>query len=239
MGNKRAIMGNLDVQGALPLLQSVFTDQWSGVVRVRSGHRMGTMWLVKGSIVHAILLEGQRKSEGMNAFEQITAWREGVYLLEEGVLPPERTIRVDMPILLDQLLSSDETAVQSPFPVLPNPENRNQLSVVFQTLRERVPGLESLSLTRGATVEATTVADVAERDWLHDQLQVYCHEASTVPEKLYLQQGEHTLLIIKQGTLATVLSACRGTAPEALFWAGEEARRRMLLTNDDSRETEE
>src|SRR3989339_763242 len=86
---------------------------------------------------------------------------------------------------------------------------------VFDGLRERVPGLESLSLMRGTICEATTSHDANEMDWMDRQLKSFFAKDHEEPDTLFVQEGEHELLILKHGSLATVLSARTGTAPEA------------------------
>jgi hypothetical protein len=101
---------------------------------------------------------------------------------------------------------------------------------VFDGLRQRVPGLESLSLMRGPICEATTSHDATEMDWMDRQLRSFFAKDHQEPDTLFVEEGGHSLLVIKQGSVATVLSARTGTAPEALFWAGAEAQRRVLET---------
>ncbi len=183
-------------------------------------------WLIQGQLVHAVHQEGERRLEGPEALAAILAWREGAYWIESGALPPARTIRQPMEQILAARPGDDpaERANADAFAAEP-------LASVLETLRERVPGLESLSVSKGRTLEATTTSDERERDWLDGQLRRYFAEDRLEPERLFVQQGDHALLILSRGSLAAVLSARAGTTPEALFWAGEEARKRMLMTD--------
>lgn len=227
MNEPRTIIGKLDERGVLPLLEMAHDQEWGGVLRVTRKRVTGAVWTVKGQIAHA-LLSGTATLTGPEALEAISSWNDGEYALEADVLPPERTIRVSTALLLndmqmhaqqerEQFGESQRTAVVG-----------RTLLQVFDGLRERVPGLESLSLLRGPVREATTSHDPAEMDWMDRQLKSFFAKDHQEPDTLFVQEGEHTLLILKQGGLATVLSARAGTAPEALFWAGAEAQRRVL-----------
>lgn len=233
MGKERASMGHLDRRGVLPLVESAYRDTWDGVIRLRSGRRVGVLWMVKGHAVHAIKLEDGVQDEGVSALESIAVWNEGTYYLDTGALPPARTIRLETEDVMARLRRAAGSEFAEPVPREGANESQADLNDVLQTLRKRVPGLESLSLSRGAMLETTTAADMAEREWIHDHVQQYCADHAAVPEKLFVQHGEHLLLIIKKGRIAAVLSARGHTTPEALFWAGEEARKTVLdFTND-------
>lgn len=226
MGKKQATLANLDERGILPVIRAIYKDAWGGVLRIRTAGRAAAMWFVKGQLAHGVLTEGKDRSEGIVAVERAAQWREGTFMLEAGALPPARTIRLAMEDILASLERSTglegDHAEAGASPVSDHLEN------VLNSLRERVPGLESLSVLKGTLVEATTAQDLCERGWLNEQLRTYCDDDASKPEKLFLQQGDHSLLILKRGQVATVLSARTDTAPEALFWAGEEARKRVL-----------
>ncbi|HEY3296258.1 MAG TPA: DUF4388 domain-containing protein [bacterium] len=223
MGKKETTLGNLDERGVLPVIRAIFHDEWGGVLRVRTAGRNCSLWFVKGQIAHALLTEGKQRVDGVAALEKVALWTKGTFMLDAGELPPARSIRLAM----DDILSFLEHEAGAVTEAAAEPK-LDHLESVLESLRERVPGLESLSVMNGALVEATTALDLKERGWLSEQLRSYCGEDSVKPEKLFLQQGDHTLLILKRGQLATVLSARTGTAPEALFWAGEEARKRVM-----------
>ncbi|MCX6600378.1 MAG: DUF4388 domain-containing protein [bacterium] len=220
-------MGRLDRRGSLPLVESAHHHEWSGVIRLRNGRMVGAVWMVKGHLVHAVMLQDGAQIEGVSALESISAWREGTYFLDPNALPPARTIRLGMADVLSALRRSAEGERRESAP------SARGLSEVLQALRERVPGLESLSLSRGITVEATTTADAAEREWVNGQIRRYCDEDESMPERLFVQDGDHALLIVKKGRLAAVLSARGATAPEALLWAGEEAQKEVLDRSDE------
>jgi hypothetical protein len=80
---------------------------------------------------------------------------------------------------------------------------------------------------RGPVFEATTALNEDEISWMDRQLKSFFAKAQQVPDALYVQDAEHSLLILKRDGLSTVLSARIGTAPEALFWAGSEAQRQV------------
>jgi hypothetical protein len=168
---------------------------------------------------------------GFEAFDLMAAWRMGEYILHTGMLPPERSVRIPTEQLLRPLRASAE---QRP---LANERQRSAvvgkaLLQVFDGLRERVPGLESLSLMRGPIFEATTSRNADEMNWMDRQLKSFFAKRADEPDTLYVQEGGHTLLLLKRGTVSTVLSARQGTAPEALFWAGTEAQKRVLESAD-------
>ncbi len=227
MNEPRTIVAKLDERGVLPLLEMAHEQEWGGVVRVTRGRIAGAVWMVKGQVAHA-QLSGTTTLSGVEALEAIIRWNEGEYVLETDVLPPERTIRASTAQLLtearmhvelerEQFAESQRTAVVG-----------RTLLQVFDGLRERVPGLESLSLLRGPLREVTTSHDAAEMDWMDRQLKSFFAKDHQEPDTLFVQEGEHTLLVLNQGGVATVLSARAGTAPEALFWAAAEAQRRVL-----------
>jgi hypothetical protein len=232
MGKERADMGRLDRRGLLPLVESAHHHQWSGVIRLRNGRMVGAVWMVKGHVVHAIELQDGAQTEGVSALERVSAWREGTYFLDTNTLPPARTIRLGMEDVLAALRRSAGTEPWESARVEATASRRG-LSEVLQALRERVPGLESLSLSRGVTVEATTTTDAGEREWLNGQIRRYGNDGASTPGKLFVQDGDHALLIVKKGRWAAVLSARGATAPEALLWAGEEAQKEVLDRSDE------
>jgi hypothetical protein len=219
MGKERADMGRLDRRGLLPLLESAHHHD---------GRMVGAVWMVKGQLVHAVMLQDGAQIEDASALQSISTWREGTYFLDPNALPPARTIRLRMGDVLSALRRSAGTEGRETVPL---PQG---LRDVLQTLRERVPGLESLSLSRGANVEATTAAGAAEREWVNSQIRRYCDENASGPEKLFVQDGDHALLIVTKGALTAVLSADGATAPEALFWAGEVAQNEIQDLSDVS-----
>ena len=229
MADSRIIVRKIDERGVLPLLELALNEEWTGAMRLQRKPLMGTLWIVKGQIAHA-MLQGTASLEGPEAFEALAGWQEGECILESEVLPPERTIRVVTQRLLADLRehTRNQTAHFG--------DNNRTVIVgrtlvqVFDGLRERVPGLESLTLMRGPVCEATTSHDAAEMDWMDRQLKSFFAKDHQEPDTLFVQEGEHSLLILKQGGMATVLSAKTGTAPEALFWAGAEAQRRVSET---------
>jgi hypothetical protein len=224
MGKAWDGLGKLDQRGFHPILLDLNRQAWDGVLRARSSSAIAAIWLVKGHVVHALNIQGTVQVEGLAALESVAGWTEGTIYLEKNVLPPARTIRSEMGEVLAALARPVVAADMSE----PADRKEENLEGVFDTLRQKVPGLESLSLSNGSVLRATTEQDAGERSWLSRQLETCCHEELASTERLYLQQGEHALLILKSGSFATVLSARKGTSPEALFWAGEEAMKRVL-----------
>ena len=227
MGEDRMIVGKVDDRGVLPLIEMALAEEWSGGMQLKRNHLTGTIWTVKGQIVHADL-RGKATLDGLEAFEAVSVWREGEYILKAGFLPPARSIRIPTERLLSSLRE-----------LLANQQEQfgegqrsavvgRTLLHVFDGLRERVPGLESLSLVRGTICEATTSRNIDEMDWMDRQLKSFFAKDHDEPDTLFVQEGDHALLILKSGSVSTVLSARTGTAPEALFWAGTEAQRRVL-----------
>jgi hypothetical protein len=108
MGKERANMGRLDRRGLLPLLESEHRHEWSGVIRLRNERMVGAVWMVKGQLIHAILLQDGAQIEGASALESISSWREGTYYLDPNALPPACTIRLRMAGVLSALLRSAE-----------------------------------------------------------------------------------------------------------------------------------
>ena len=227
MGENRTIVGKLDDRGMLPLLDMALAEEWGGSMQVKRGLLTGTIWTVSGQVVHAEL-KGVGTLDELEAFEAVSSWRDGEYILESGALPPARSIRIATERLLATLRDSlASQQVQFGEGQRSAVVGRTLLQV-FDGLRERVPGLESVSVVRGTICEATSSQDTEELDWMDGQLKSFFAKDHEEPDTLFVQEGAHTLLILKQGSLATVLSARTGTSPEALFWAGSEAQRRVL-----------
>ncbi len=222
MGTTRAKMGRIHSQGILPLLKTLNTMEWGGVLRLRFGTQIGAVWWVKGQIVHAVHYEGKSQMDGIPALDAIILWKDGTFLLEADVLPPARSIRTAMEDILKRMESRRTMIKSGESPA----DSEWDLESLLDELRHRVPGLESVSICRGTVLEETTEYDETEKEWLAHQLQIYMADDDT-PETLYVQQQGHTLLIVKNGLIATVLSAQSATAPEALFWASQEAQRRL------------
>jgi hypothetical protein len=225
MNKKRTIMGKLNAQGLLPVLRSAHKQNWEGALRLRKGAENGTIWFVKGQIVHCLHILKQQQLDGMDAYRSLLTWTEGAFLLESSVLPPDRTIRQSMPELIK--LAEEMNVSNGDVRIEGEAELLNNLEGVLGTLRTRVPGLESLSVLNGDTIKATTVCQSTEREWLDNQLHAYFLSGRNNPARLFFEQDEHALLVIRNGFKAMVLAAKSGTAPEALFWAGEEANKQM------------
>jgi hypothetical protein len=174
------------------------------------------------------MLVGIASLTGPEALDAICGWYEAEYVLDSEPLPPERTIRVGT----DRLLSDIRAQARSHREQFAESQRSavvgRTLLQVFDGLRERVPGLESISLLRGQVREATTSRDASEMDWMDRQLKSFFAKDHEEPDTLFVQEGLHTLLILNREGVSTVLSARSGTAPEALFWAGAEAQRRVL-----------
>jgi hypothetical protein len=230
MTELRMISGKLDERGVLPLLEMALTEEWSGALRLKRGRLAGALWIVKGNVAHATLT-GSVTLTGAEAFEAQCAWQEGEYVLEAGVLPPERTIRTASDQLIAEMRKHAEQNREEFADSQHSAVVGRKLLHVFDGLRERVPGLESLSLMRGPICEATTSKNATEIDWMDRQLKSFFAKDHEEPDTLFVQEGTHSLLILKRGMTATVLSARTGTAPEALFWAGAEAQRQVQETS--------
>jgi hypothetical protein len=220
----------LCLDGLLPLLRNAYQSGWSGAVRTRREGQIGAIWLVKGQVVHCLSIAGPIRIEGIAALEDMVTWPTVTILLDAPALPPARSIRQPMTELLDTLTrlataQSEESAKRGH-------EERNELDLdsLFKTLRQRVPELEAISVANGKALERTTLSNAEEKRWLTLQLQTHFFDRQEDPDRLYLQQGDHALLIMKRGALSAVLMARNEAAPEALFWAGEEAHRHMGTT---------
>ena len=226
MGMLRSRLGSIAESGAIGVVEALFRDGWSGALRLRRARQIGNVWMIGGDIVHALWMEGKNKVEGVRAFEKLMTWSEGTYLLDEGALPPERSVREDTGMLLQRMISSEaraigETAARA------SAASRIDLEALLSNLRERVPGIESLSVSSGDALAATTEHDTKTREWLHQQWKAFRDESGDQTETLLLRQGNRTLLVVKSGSLAAILSAQPHTTPEALLWAGADAGRRI------------
>ncbi|MBU0509533.1 DUF4388 domain-containing protein [bacterium] len=231
MSTHRARLGQIERDRVIPLIESLLGENWSGALRLRSGRRIGVAWLVNGQIAHALSIEGTVRIEGPPALEELADWTEGTYLLEPGSLPPARSIRESSLELLARIRSTPHSKEMPRAAEVETPAGP-ELEEVLRHLRQRVPEIQSLTVSAGGLVEMTTERDQETREWLNRQLKTFLGNAGDQPETLYVRQGEHTLLIVKTGQFATVLSAQSQTAPEALFWAGAEAGRQMTLLGD-------
>jgi hypothetical protein len=101
------------------------------------------------------------------------------------------------------------------------------LDKLIESLRRRVPGIESISLVADEQFEATTAVDETEREWIGRQLKRISGNGKMRPEALYMKLQGRALLVIGDESNSTVLSAKDDTEPEAMFWAGKEAYRRL------------
>jgi hypothetical protein len=221
MGKKRAIMGKLTARGLCALLRAAYKESWDGALRLRCEEESGTIWFVKGQIVHCLYQHRLSKTEGISAFSALLRWTDGEFLLDNGVLPPDRTIRVDTLVLLSR---ADESLAT------PLPEADN-LSRVFNDLKAQVPGLEFLTLMNGDTLEATTACQDSDREWVNRQLQAHFSGERNSPVKLFFESEDRSLLVIRRGLHATVLAAKSSTSPAEMFWAGEEVERQVVDTS--------
>lgn len=226
MGSSQTRLGSIDGQGVTFLIESLFRGGWSGALRLRHARQIGSVWMVGGEAVHAVWLEGKCRLEGIPALERLTRWSEGTYLLDEGALPPERSVREDT----GELLTRFRVAESAPYRRPAGSEAAATdlaLETLLSTLRERVPGLESLSISSGDALEATTERDAQTRERLNRHWRALRDESGEQTETLYIRQGDRTLLVVKTGSVAAILSAQPHTSPEALLWAGMEAGRKI------------
>lgn len=226
MGILQTRMGSIANGGISAIVKKLHGDLWSGALRLRDGRQFGNIWMVGGEIVHAALKNGTKTMEGGAALERLASWQEGTYLLDDHALPPERSIREETGELLRGVFISathvnEETAVRE------RAASRMDLETLLSDLRVRVPGIESLSVSSGEALAATTEHDTKTREWLHRQWRVFREETGDQTETLLLRQGERILLVAKCGSMATILSAHPNTTPEALLWAGAEAGRKI------------
>jgi hypothetical protein len=224
-------MGQLTAQGILPLLRTAHTRQWEGALRLRKGAETGTIWFVKGQIVHGLWLSKLRTVDGPLALDTLATWTEGEFLLDNEVLPPDRTIRMEMEELLGRLELCSAGKQESTTVKDTGDGSHVNLTSLFDHLRERVPGLESLSLLNGQTFEATTASGNDQRRWLDRMLQGHVRNFEVQTTRLFIEEHDGALLVIRKGLRAVVLAARLGTSPEALFWAGDELQR-QVITDD-------
>ncbi|MDD5087243.1 MAG: DUF4388 domain-containing protein [bacterium] len=226
MGVMKSRMGTLGAGGVIRIVEPLCREGWSGALRLRHARRTGSIWMVGGEIVHALWIEGGRKAEGRRAFERLMTWSEGTYLLDDEALPPERSVREDMATLLRDKLS--EAAAERGEAITQAPAERPMdLEALLTHLRDRVPGIESVSVSSGDDLAASTEHDATRREWLHRQWQAFRDETDDQTETLLLRQGNRTVLVVRHGSLAAILSAQPQTTPEALLWAGAEAGRQI------------
>jgi hypothetical protein len=227
MAKDTANLGNISGQGVVPLLQTAYKKGWSGVVRARNDGHSGALWLVRGQLTHCVLVGSNSRTEGLAALEDMARWKDVTFLLDPSALPPARTIRLTMSDILASLSHIVAPPVVESAERARHPDSAINLDELFESLRMKVPGLEAISVTQGVSMKHTTLKADADKSWLDRQLQTHFFDHQLDPEQLYLQEGDHALLIVRRGPLAAVLMARNGTAPEALFWAGEEARKRI------------
>lgn len=227
MGEEKKYLGKLDERGILPQIQRSFNDQWCGVIRLRSGGCNGSIWFVNGHVVHSAVTGGERDLEGQKAFECVLEWKGGVFFRERDLLPPSRTIRVSTVELLassgcfyGKLLHRESTKKATD-------RTGEHLNRIFERLRQKIPGLESISVMKGNRFEASTSEDEMSRSRIQKQISGYLASGANSPRRLYLQEGNTAILVERRGERAAVLSANGSTAPEVMFWAADEALRGM------------
>jgi hypothetical protein len=226
MVRARTVAGTLDHRGLLPILELASSESWSGQIRVSRPQESAGIWMVNGEIVHAIL-RGRDSVDGFHSLTMSSRWRQGEYVLHADSLPPDRTIRIPTTQLLSVIrktISDSENIVEV---ATATPVVGRVLLEVLNGLKAKVPGLESVSLTRGANVEATTFRNRDEMKWMERRLRAFFAGDDIKADALYVQEGIHSLLILKGDSVSTIVSARPGTPREELFWAGSEIQRQV------------
>jgi hypothetical protein len=237
MDTDRAKIGSLQEHGVISLLEDAYRDTWSGAFRLTTATSSGTIWIVRGQAVHANCVTSQDLYEGMGAFELLVGWMTGSYHIDNDILPPGRTIRLPMSdLILAAKQSARRALIQNAQAYTPTAVHL-RLHTIMTELRQRVPGLESLSLINENRLQESTSEQSEEREWIGNQVKLFSERLQLQPETLFLKMQGRALLMIGDANESTVLSAAEDTAPEAMFWAGKEAVRKIrsrdeVLTKD-------
>ena len=236
MGRDQARIGSLQEYGVISLLEDAYRDTWSGALRFTTATSSGTIWIVRGQAVHANCVTPQDVYAGMSAFELLVSWASGSYHVDKDVLPPGRTIRLPMS---DMILAAKQSARRSSGKTtqLHTPKALHRhLGAIMMELRKRVPGLESLSLMNENRIEESTAEQREEREWISNQIKLFSGKLQKRPEALFLKMQGRALLMIGDERESTVLSASEDTAPEAMFWAGNEAIRKIRSVEEATKD---
>lgn len=233
MGTDRAKIGSLQDNGVITLLEDSYRNSLSGALRFTTSTSAGTIWLVRGQAVHANCVTPEDVYDGMRAFELLVTWLQGSFHIDEDVLPPGRTIRLPMAdLILAAKQSARRTLISDMQAYAPRTLNQ-RLDSIIEALRKRVPGIESISVISKDHLEASTTEEEGEREWIGKQVQLFTERNQERPETLYLKVHGRALLMIGDEQESTVLSASEDTAPEAMFWAGQEAQRRIRQQEEE------
>jgi len=222
-------VGSISDDGLLAIVEALHKYVWSGALRLRHGKQFGNVWMVGGEIVHAVWNEGLDRQEGRPALERLLRWQKGTYLLEDSSLPPERSLREETRDILHGVYKEVNCCDKKSAAEVSTA--RVNLSSLLSDLRERVPGIESLSVSSGDALGATTEHDTKTREWLDQQWRAFRDSMGDRAETLLLRRGDRTLLVVRNGSLATILLAQPSTDPEKLLWAGAEAERKIEELN--------
>ena len=234
MGADRAKIGSLQERGVITLLEDTYRESLSGALRLTTSTSSGTIWQVRGQAVHAKCETPDGLHEGMSAFEQLVTWQQGSYYIDEDELPPGRTIRLPMADLILAAKQSARRSLISEMQAYAPRTVTRRLDSIMETLRERVPGLESITVLTEDAVEESTTEEASEREWIGSQIRQHLNRDEMRPETMYLKLKGRALLMIGDDKESTVLSATEDTAPEAMFWAGQEAWRRIRLQKNET-----
>jgi hypothetical protein len=236
MGTDRANIGSLQEHGVIPLLEDAYRDSWNGALRLTTATSSGTIWIVRGQAAHANCVTPQDVYEGMRAFELLVGWTAGSFHIDRDILPPGRTIRLPMSdLILAAKQSARRALIQNTQAYTPTAVH-HRLDTIMQELRKRVPGLESLSLVNENRLEESTAEQREEREWIDTQVRLISERLQLRPETLFLKMQGRALLMIGDATESTVLSASEDTAPEAMFWAGKEAVRKIRSQEETTKD---
>ncbi|MBU0691173.1 DUF4388 domain-containing protein [bacterium] len=217
----------------IALLEDSYRNSLSGALRFTTSTSTGTIWLVRGQAVHANCVTPEEVYEGMRAFELLVTWLHGSYHIDEDVLPPGRTIRLPMADLILAAKQSIRRALISDMQAYAPRTINQRLDSIIEVLRKRVPGIESISVINRDQLEASTSEEKSEREWIGKQIRQFTEQSQSRPETLYLKVQGRALLMIGDEQESTVLSATEDTTPEAMFWAGQEALRRIRLQDEE------
>jgi hypothetical protein len=219
----QTVMTRLSARDLAQLVGQRQDDGWTGALRIRRVRAFGSVWFVKGHVVHASIENGRQAIGGLKALAIIFAWDNCTLFIESNLLPPQRSIRISdkdfkeefKRLQLRRTYKDDNATVQKQIV-------HRELETTFRKLKQQIPGLISISIAQGSRVNDTTLHDAGERSWIYGQLENHWGDDNDCVNRLFLEQDNRVLFIERKGVFATVFTARIGTPPEALFRAAEE-----------------
>lgn len=105
------VRGNLRDMSLTSIISIACNERHQARLLIRRGNQEATLFFEDGNVVHITLNNGH---EGEEVIYEVLAWEEGIFELEQGVLPPSHTVTTNWSaLLLRGLQHLDESALEA------------------------------------------------------------------------------------------------------------------------------